>query len=112
MSSRAPLPIRIAWRAERSVLEITEAICVRIAMNEFGAGYSSLSYLQRFPFDKIKIDRSFVNDIAENVGSIISSSCPRRPGAGVADPSDAEGVETKPQLEEVKAEGAVKCKVF
>jgi diguanylate cyclase (GGDEF)-like protein len=72
---------------------------VSIALDDFGAGYSSLSYLRRFPFDTIKIDRSFVQAIVESkttyaiVGSLITLG--RNLGIQVV----AEGVETKAQLD-------------
>jgi EAL domain-containing protein (putative c-di-GMP-specific phosphodiesterase class I) len=46
-----------------------KALGVRIAMDDFGAGYSSLSYLQAFPFDKIKIDQSFISNVKTNAQS-------------------------------------------
>jgi EAL domain-containing protein (putative c-di-GMP-specific phosphodiesterase class I) len=116
--------------ADRLELEITETILlqdseatlatlyrlreigVRIAMDDFGTGYSSLSHLQRFPFDKIKIDRSFVSNIVESTSSlnIVRAVAALANGLGVA--ATAEGVETEAQLETIKSEGCTEMQGF
>jgi diguanylate cyclase (GGDEF)-like protein len=86
-------------------LHLLRSLGVRIALDDFGTGYSSLSYVRSFPFDKIKIDRSFVNELGKNpdcaaiVRAIVSL------GAGLRIPTTAEGVETAAQLEFIRACG-------
>lgn len=82
----------------RATLEKLRALGVRISLDDFGTGYASLSYLHHFPLDKVKIDRSFLQDVEV-------SSRSRRLLAGVANLSSelgmsvvVEGVETSRQL--------------
>jgi EAL domain-containing protein (putative c-di-GMP-specific phosphodiesterase class I) len=80
-----------------SILHQLRGLGVRIAMDDFGTGFSSLSYLQRFPFDKIKIDRCFVENVTKKGGSLAIV----RAVIGIAKSrsitTTAEGVETESQ---------------
>jgi EAL domain-containing protein (putative c-di-GMP-specific phosphodiesterase class I) len=86
-------------------LHLLRGLGIRIALDDFGTGYSSLGYVRSFPFDKIKIDRSFVNELGKSsdcaaiVRAIVSL------GAGLRIPTTAEGVETTAQLDFVRACG-------
>jgi diguanylate cyclase (GGDEF)-like protein/PAS domain S-box-containing protein len=82
----------------RSILRRLKALGVRIAMDDFGSGYSSFAYLQSFPFDKIKIDREFVMNIGRNVQSAAIIRAVIGLGRGLDVPIVAEGVETEEQL--------------
>ncbi|MBN8969809.1 MAG: EAL domain-containing protein [Rhizobiales bacterium] len=81
-----------------ALLRRLKALGVRIAMDDFGSGYSSLTYLQAFPFDKIKIDRAFVMNLGRNSQSaaIIRSMIGLCHGLDIS--IVAEGVETQEQL--------------
>jgi len=85
---------------------------VRIALDDFGTGYSSLSHLRGFPFDKIKIDRSFVKDLAErrDCTAIITAISSLARSLGIA--TTAEGVETAEQLDFLRAQGCTQAQGF
>ncbi len=88
-----------------SMLERLKALGVQIAMDDFGTGHSSLGHFRMFPFDKVKIDRSFIRDMIDRpharaiVRSVIGL------GRGLGMPVVAEGVETAEQREALRAAG-------
>ena len=81
-----------------ALLRRLKALGVRISMDDFGSGYSSLTYLQAFPFDKIKIDRTFVLNLGVNVQSPAIVRAVIGLGHGLNILIVAEGVETEEQL--------------
>jgi diguanylate cyclase (GGDEF)-like protein len=86
---------------------------VRIALDDFGTGYSSLTNLRKFPFDKIKIDKSFVSDLsAANVNALAIVRSVARLGVSLGMATTAEGVETKEQVDQVRAEGCTEMQGF
>jgi diguanylate cyclase (GGDEF)-like protein/PAS domain S-box-containing protein len=117
-------------RPERLELEITESVLLadteanlatlhklreigaRISMDDFGTGYSSLSYLRSFPFDKIKIDRSFVDDLANRPDCLAIIHAVVGLGASLGIATTAEGVETNEQLQHLRAEGCTEVQGF
>jgi diguanylate cyclase (GGDEF)-like protein len=78
---------------------------VRIALDDFGTGYSSLSYLQSFPFDKLKIDRSFIQNLLTRDGAIAIVHAITELANTLGMETTAEGVEETAQLMELRAHG-------
>ena len=95
-----------------ATLHALRSLGLRISMDDFGTGFSSLSYLRSFPFDKIKIDQLFVRDLASNRDSqaIIRSIVSLGRGLGVT--ITAEGVETEAELSCLRAEGCHEAQGF
>jgi diguanylate cyclase (GGDEF)-like protein len=91
--------------ANIAILNRLHALGVKIALDDFGTGYASLNYLLTFPFDKIKIDRSFITDLEtredcrEIVGAVIGLA--NRLGMCTL----AEGVEQEAQLVKLREQG-------
>jgi EAL domain-containing protein (putative c-di-GMP-specific phosphodiesterase class I) len=106
---------------ERLELEITESLLmdedysmtmqqlrntgITLSLDDFGVGYSSLTYLTKFPFDKIKIERSFTQDLLKSVSSraVVSSVVTLTRGLEII--ARAEGVETQDQFDLLRAAG-------
>ncbi|HZP74928.1 MAG TPA: EAL domain-containing protein [Pseudolabrys sp.] len=88
-----------------SILTDLKALGIRISMDDFGTGYSCLGTLRSFPFDKIKVDRSFVGDLETNpdAAAIIHAVLGLGHSLGMA--TCAEGVETQEQLSFLRNEG-------
>ncbi len=87
-----------------ATLRQVKALGVRIAMDDFGTGYSSLSNLRAFPFDKIKIDRSFIKSVDTNEQAATIVRAVLGIGRGLGLPVLAEGVETENELEFLRQE--------
>ena len=87
------------------LLHALRALGVRIALDDFGTGYSSLSYLQSFPFDKLKIDRSFIQNLLTRDGAIAIVHAITELANALGIETTAEGVEETAQLMELRAHG-------
>ncbi len=88
-----------------AVLHQLKNLGVSIVLDDFGTGYSSLSYLKTFPFDKIKIDRSFVEELANRADCAAIVSAVISLGRSLDIDTIAEGVETAEQIALLRAAG-------
>ncbi|MCB1488551.1 MAG: EAL domain-containing protein [Bauldia sp.] len=95
-----------------AILQGLHALGARIVMDDFGTGYSSLGYLQMFPFDKIKIDRQFIDGVTTKRNSIAIVRAVISIAESMGITTLAEGVETEEQLNWLKAERCVEAQGF
>jgi diguanylate cyclase (GGDEF)-like protein len=91
------------------VIRIFRSAGIRIALDDFGTGYSSLNYLKRYPVDRIKIDRSFVSQLAPGNVSIAIVQAMTTLAHALRIEVTAEGVETREQLDVLTSLG---CNIF
>ena len=84
----------------------------RVSLDDFGTGYSSLNYLRRFPFDKIKIDKSFIRDLTHAQGGAAIVRAIAGLGTSLSLTTTAEGVETREQLAILRDEGCTEVQGY
>ena len=116
-ASRLELEITESVLLEKSERNITilnqlRELGVRISMDDFGTGYSSIGYLRSFPFDKIKIDQSFVRDLLVDEGSLAIVRAIAGLGASFGMTTTAEGVETEEQMRCLNLEGCIEVQGY
>lgn len=87
------------------VLRAVRATGVKVSMDDFGTGYSSLSQLRSFPFDKLKLDRSFVSGLSDSPEAKAVVRAIASLGVSLGMTTTAEGVETPEQAGAVRAKG-------
>jgi len=87
-------------------------IGIQISLDDFGSGYSSINYLRRFPFDKIKIDRSFVSGADHDEESMALVRMIASLGATLGVKTTAEGVETAGELESIRDAGCTEIQGY
>lgn len=88
-----------------AIMEQLRALGVGLSLDDFGTGYSSLNYLRAYPFQKIKIDRSFVRDLGKGRGNSPIIRAVASLGKSLDMTVVAEGIETDEQLQLVRAQG-------
>jgi diguanylate cyclase (GGDEF)-like protein len=88
-----------------SALHRLKRLGIRISMDDFGTGYSALSYLRNFPYDKIKVDRAFVSDLAAGTEHLVIVQAVVSIARALGMTTTAEGVETTGQREFLTALG-------
>jgi len=91
-------------KAVIAALEQLKAFGIKVAIDDFGIGFSSLSYLQQLPLDRIKIDRTFIKDFQGVTGSLIAETIVHL-GQKLGLATIAEGIETAEQQQLVAAMG-------
>ena len=116
-ASRLELEITESVLLEKSerniaILNQLRELGVRISMDDFGTGYSSIGYLRSFPFDKIKIDQSFVRDLLVDQGSLAIVRAIAGLGISFGITTTAEGVETEEQVRRLNLEGCVEVQGY
>ena len=88
-----------------AVLRALRACGLRTALDDFGTGYSALGYLRRFPFDTLKIDRSFVQDLTRDAESAVLVDAILAMARALGMAAVAEGVEQPAEADLLSAKG-------
>ncbi|WMW81489.1 EAL domain-containing protein [Undibacterium cyanobacteriorum] len=94
------------------VFDAIKQLGVSISLDDFGTGFSSLSYLQRFPIDNLKIDRSFIREIPANQDSVVLTKAIIAMSNALGMSVTAEGVESLEQMDFLKEAGCQEMQGF